>query len=115
MYRRVSTLSPLPDSDRTTFWTTCIANAAILLALLCSPASAGMTFAPLVILAHTSDPSAGASKEVTQDFLGAGVEVKAGSFRVEFAVGRKATNCNLSASCRSTLGGYAALKWSPSR
>ncbi|HLF10116.1 MAG TPA: hypothetical protein VJA26_02790 [Gammaproteobacteria bacterium] len=74
------------------------------------------TITPLVVFFHTSDPKASTSHEVTQDFLGAGAEIAFGkSFRAEIAVGRKATNCALLTDCRSTLGGYAAIKWSPRR
>jgi hypothetical protein len=74
------------------------------------------SIAPLVIFTHTSDPTDGGVSDQTTDFLGAGVEIRFGrSFSAEIAAGRKAINCNALGRCRSTPGGYAAIKWTPKR
>jgi hypothetical protein len=88
---------------------------AILLALLTATgARAEPSIAPLVIFAHVSDPTDGGLSDHTTDFLGAGVEIRFGrSFSAEIAAGRKAINCNARGRCRSTPGGYAAIKWTP--
>jgi hypothetical protein len=88
----------------------------MLIALLAhTSARAEPSIAPLVIFAHTSDPTDGGVSDQTTDFFGAGVEIRFGrSFSAEIAADRKAIN-NALARCSSTPGGYAAIKWTPKR
>lgn len=91
------------------------AGIVLLLALLAAPgARAEPSIAPLIIFAHTSDPTDGGVSDHEMDFLGAGVEIRFGrSFSADIAVGRKALNCDAFRSCGSTPGAYAAVRWTP--
>lgn len=67
---------------------------------------------PLVIASHTSDPSDSGISDTTVDFIGGGATATFGGWSIDGAIGRKAINCS-AASCPSTLGGMATVRWHP--
>jgi hypothetical protein len=92
--------------------------AALAIALLfCAPALAA-EIEPLIIITHTSDPTASRRSETTTDFIGIGATIRFGRFNTveaDLAVGRQAINCNARGKCGSSPGGFVTLKIHPFR
>lgn len=67
---------------------------------------------PLILALHTSNPTAGPQSEVTQDYVGAGLELSAPyGFTLTATLGYKDTNCKAFEHCTSSAAGSVELKW----